>query len=148
MPRLMPLKSTTSEGATQAPPPIPTLVGEGTPAASSQLPVAAVPVAPAQASVATPAPIASLDASRKSRSRGRRKRPLSREAVLSKGGDRTDRLAVWLTPEEREDLALLSLAENMTDSSYGRDLILKHLERNREAIRRLRDLRRSFSVSA
>lgn len=144
----MPLKSTTSEGATQAPPPIPTLAGEGTPSASSQPPPIVTPVVAAQASVPAPAPLAALDASRKSRSRGRRKRPLSREAVLSKSGDRTDRLAVWLTPEEREDLALLALAENMTDSSYGRDLILKHIERNREAIRRLRELRRSFSVSA
>ncbi len=73
---------------------------------------------------------------------------MSREAVLSKEGDRTDRLAVWLTPDEREDLALLALAEDLTDSSYGRELILRHLERNREAIRRLRELRRSFSISA
>jgi len=123
--------------------------GAGAPALKPE-PQPAVPMAapPAPAPAAPAAGVA--EEARKAIAAPRAKRRTSRrigDACTLHPGEskRTERVAVWLTPEEREELELLSIAEGLTESTLGRSAVTAFLEKHRELIDQARIFREAIA---
>jgi len=80
------------------------------------------------------------------RSKRRTPRMIGDACTLHPGeSKRTERLAVWLTPEEMEDLELLSIAEGLTESTLGRSAVAAFLEKHRDLIDQARIFREAIA---
>lgn len=142
-----PLKTTTSEGATQAPPPMP-------PSATERKPEVPVPAAlPAPGPLLPsggPTPrildeVGKGEGKRHGVPRGRFSRA-RKKAIVSDALNRVRKLTTMLTPQEDEDLWDLAWAEGLTASSFAREVLVNYLERNKARVDGARQLRSQLGL--
>lgn len=128
-----PLKTTTSEGATQAPPPIPPSAGERKPEA----------VPPPVEEPILPSP---REAQAVLHGKKRVVKKFRSRAIVH--GNRYVRIDVWVTPEEKEDFQLLCFAKGLSESSLGRVEIQELIRRNRALIDKIKQATKPLQDSA
>lgn len=76
--------------------------------------------------------------------------PLSgqgRDPLKELRSKRTERITLWLTPEEREEFKMLAEAEKLTESTLARMALLQLMEKRAELIRRVRAFREGLAKS-